>query len=194
MAIPIKGFSRYTIDETGRVYSQTSKRYLHPSPDNRGYMGVELVSDDGKSKRVLIHRLVAMAFIPNKGNLPQVNHKDENKANNNVQNLEWCTAQYNMNYGTAPARRRESTEWFYKSERIKAISRENGKAVSKRVSQFTKDGDWIATYESAKAASLATGAPHSKILEVCAGKPHRKTTGGFVWKYERSDGLLAFQY
>lgn len=64
-----------------------------------GYCSVAL-SKDGKIKRYKIHRLVAQAFIPNPEGLPQVNHKDENKTNNNVDNLEWCTSKYNINYGS----------------------------------------------------------------------------------------------
>ena len=156
-------------------------------------MGVELVGDDGVSKRLLVHRLVAMAFIPNKDNLPQVNHKDENKGNNNVQNLEWCTARYNMTYGTGPTRRRKSTEWFYKSERLKNTSRENGKVVSRPVEQYDRSGNFIARYDSGKDASKATGFSHSHIMECCAGKRY-KTVGGFVWRYERGNDLLVFQY
>lgn len=66
--------------------------------DKRGYMQVTLTLN-GKRKYCNVHRLVAEAFIPNPDDLPQINHKDENKLNNNVNNLEWCTAKYNCNYG-----------------------------------------------------------------------------------------------
>ena len=68
-----------------------------------GYVSTRL-SKNGEVKNCLVHRLVAMAFIPNPNNLPQVNHKDENKQNNHVDNLEWCDRLYNNNYGTAKAR------------------------------------------------------------------------------------------
>lgn len=63
-----------------------------------GYVSMYL-SKNGKKKRYLVHRLVAEAFIPNPDNLPEINHKDENKVNNCVENLEWCTPKYNANYG-----------------------------------------------------------------------------------------------
>lgn len=73
------------------------------------YLGVSL-SKEGKRKSFLIHRLVAEAFVENPFNLPQVNHKDENKFNNNVSNLEWCTAEYNDNYGSRNQKIRENFE------------------------------------------------------------------------------------
>ena len=73
------------------------------SADKKHYMEVNL-SKNNKVTHYLIHRLVAQAFIPNPNNLPQVNHKDENRENNRVDNLEWCTAEYNTNYGTRALR------------------------------------------------------------------------------------------
>lgn len=72
-----------------------------------GYLKV-VFSKNGIVKKYLVHRLVAQAFIPNPDNLPQVNHKDEDKTNNMVDNLEWCTAKYNINYGTSKERRIET--------------------------------------------------------------------------------------
>ena len=66
---------------------------------NDGYIHIS-ISYNGKITNFFVHRLVANAFIPNPDNLKQVNHKDENKANNNVENLEWCDSEYNINYGT----------------------------------------------------------------------------------------------
>ena len=71
--------------------------------DTKGYVMVTL-KKDGKTSRYRIHRLVAKAFIPNTDNLPQINHKDENKENNCVDNLEWCTNIYNNHYGTRISR------------------------------------------------------------------------------------------
>ena len=67
--------------------------------DSKGYLQVELRDDYGKRKIKKVHRLVAETFIPNPDNLPEVNHKDENKQNPSVSNLEWCTSKYNSNYG-----------------------------------------------------------------------------------------------
>lgn len=116
---PVKGYEGlYEVSNKGRVKSL--KRYsvrfghqkelvgeklmsLHKSSE--GYIIVHL-SKDGERKSKSVHRLVAQAFIPNPHCYPLINHKDENKANNHVENLEWCTQEYNVNYGTAHKRAR----------------------------------------------------------------------------------------
>lgn len=101
---------KYQISNLGRVKSlpkrkgrgigyDIGERVLRPSINGRGYEQVVLCKD-GKTKTFAIHKLVARHFIENPGNLKQVNHKDENKQNNAVSNLEWCTQQYNNTYGT----------------------------------------------------------------------------------------------
>ena len=94
----------YQVSNLGRVKSlgndKTRKeKILKPKINNNGYLKVGLYKN-GKVKIFLVHRLVATAFIPNPDNLPVVNHRDENPSNNSVENLEWCTAKYNINYGT----------------------------------------------------------------------------------------------
>ena len=97
---PIEGYEdKYLISNTGKVKSLYRNIILKPKTDKDGYKEVSL-HKNGKSKTKKIHRLVAYAFIPNPNNLPQVNHKNENKENNHVENLEWCTSEYNNNYGT----------------------------------------------------------------------------------------------
>ena len=96
---------KYQISNLGRIRSlkdthgNYKERLLNPTPNLRGYLG-QCVSKDGIKKRITIHRLVAQTFIPNPNNYPEVNHKDEDKNNNSVSNLEWCTRLYNINYGT----------------------------------------------------------------------------------------------
>lgn len=74
------------------------ERMLKPRLNTKGYMFVSLSKDD-KKKTFYVHRMVAKAFIPNPNNYPQINHKDEDRKNNCVDNLEWCTNKYNCNYG-----------------------------------------------------------------------------------------------
>lgn len=89
----------YQVTSCGKVWSYRSKKFLKPRRKKNGYLQVNLCKD-GKQKNYLIHRLVAEAYLPNPNNLPCVNHKDENKENNALQNLEWCTYEYNNSYGS----------------------------------------------------------------------------------------------
>lgn len=105
----VQGFENYDISNLGNVRSwvdnaskrRTSPKLLKPSPDKNGYVSVSLyLNSSTRAKRILIHRLVAITFIPNPNGLPQVNHKDENKSNNRIDNLEWCTSKYNLIYSS----------------------------------------------------------------------------------------------
>ena len=101
---PVVGFEGlYEISNLGRVkslnYKRTGKeKILKPNKHRKGYLRVELCRD-GKVKHFLIHRLVAIAFLPNPMGFTEINHKDENKSNNAISNIEWCSAKYNTNYG-----------------------------------------------------------------------------------------------
>ena len=96
--LKIKDFEYYTIDKNGNVFSIRKNKYLKPYLDRKnGYLSVAL-HKDGTHKNYRVHRLVAETFISNPSNLPQVNHIDGNKLNNNVENLEWCTSQQNIQH------------------------------------------------------------------------------------------------
>lgn len=92
--------TNYSVSNLGNVKNHKRNRVLTPIRDKDGYLAVKLCIQ-GKEYRRLIHRLVAIAFIKNPDNLPQIKHKDKNPANNNVTNLEWCTNQYNSEYSLA---------------------------------------------------------------------------------------------
>lgn len=91
----IKGYPDYQISNRGRVWSAKSNSYLKPCKNNKGYYLTHLIAKNGKRKTELIHRLVALTFIDNPNGYPEVNHKDRNKDNNTVENLEWCTRSQN---------------------------------------------------------------------------------------------------
>lgn len=94
---------KYEISNFGNVRDKQSKRLKKSTTKDNGYI-VYSFWINGRTKQEYAHRLVALTFIPNPNDLPQVNHKDENKQNNRVDNLEWCTPQYNNTYGTARSR------------------------------------------------------------------------------------------
>jgi hypothetical protein len=110
------GYDGYEVSNLGRVksykYDKINGKIMKPYKDTKGYLQIDLQLDGRKRENrvhLAVHRLVAMAFIPNSDNLPQVNHKDEDKTNNCVGNLEWCTNDYNAHYGTHIERVAEKT-------------------------------------------------------------------------------------
>ena len=144
----------YAITPEGEVWSYRRKKFLTPRDNGTGYLRVKLCKD-GKVKKYMIHRLVAEAYIPNTDNLPQVNHKDENKANNCLQNLEWCDAKYNSNYGT-------------RNEKFK-----------KPILQYDLNGNFIKEWPSATDVGKEANDNICKCL-----KGRQKTAYGYVWKYK----------
>ena len=94
----VVGFANYECNSSGQVRSKKTSKILKPSTHKKGYLQVVLYVNSKKSYTRKIHRLVALTFIDNPYDLPEVNHKDENKTNNCVDNLEWCTGSYNMEY------------------------------------------------------------------------------------------------
>lgn len=127
-----------------------------------GYSYVGL-SNAKLQKNILIHRAVALAFLSNPSNYPVVNHKDEDKSNNKVSNLEWCTVKYNTNYGTGIQRMRKN--------------------LSKPVAQYDKQGNLLHTYNSITEASRQFQSHYAftGISKCCIGK--LETSYGYVWKF-----------
>lgn len=157
----------YQVSDKGRVKSlgngksgNSKKKILKASKTGGGYMLVNLCKE-GNIKHYTIHRLVAQAFIDNPDNLPEVNHKDENKENNAVNNLEWCTKEYNINYGTARKRMAEKQ--------------------SKAVIGISKVSGLILEFPSTQEASRQTGINRGNISSCCIGK--LKSAGGYYWMY-----------
>lgn len=165
----------YMVDARGNVFSLKRNRVMTPSKSNNGYLQVHLTKD-GKMKSFKIHRLVAMAFIPNPYNLPQVNHKDEDKYNNHVYNLEWCTQSYNLNYNDGQKRRA-------KNRNYEDISRKRSNSQSKEVTQYDFDGSIIAVWKNAYVAEKH-GYDRCMINQCCIG--NKKSHRGYIWKYTNS--------
>lgn len=113
----VKEYPSYEVSNMGNIRNIHTNKCLKQMKDIYGYLRVNLVYKDEngikKRRKVQVHRIVAKAFIPNPNNLPQINHIDEVKTNNVIDNLEWCTQYYNSNYGTA-RRRASITHTGYK--------------------------------------------------------------------------------
>ena len=151
----IKGYEGlYAVTSCGKVWSYKYKKFLKPGANGDGYLHVNLCKN-GKAKKYYIHRLVAEAYMPNPDNLPQINHKDENKENNCLQNLEWCDAKYNSNYGT-------------RNEKLK-----------KPILQFTLDGDLVREWPSANDVGKEV---QGHICDCLKGR--LKTAYGYKWFYK----------
>lgn len=132
----ISKFPKYEVSSKGRIRKISTNKLLYIKEHTAGYRQV-IIQEKGKKYYLYIHRLVAEAFIPNPNDYPYINHKDECKHNNNVDNLEWCTPKYNANYGTC-------------KERM-------GKAHHKRVKQYTRDGVFIREWDSYSEAESSLG-------------------------------------
>ena len=91
---------RYAATKNGQIYSYINHRFIKSYDNLYGYLISDLVDKNGKRKHVRVHRAVAMAYLPNPLGLEQVNHMDEDTYNNKLSNLEWCSREYNINYGT----------------------------------------------------------------------------------------------
>ena len=160
----IEGYENlYQVSNMGRVKSMgngnsnKSKEMIMKQTKNRkGYHMIRLCKE-GVGKGFSVHRLVAQAFIPNPNNLPQVNHIDEEKTNNIVDNLEWCTAEYNVKYGT----RTDKT--------------------SKQILQITSENKVVRFWKSIRNVENVLGFSNSNIQKCCVGK--KNTAYGYKWQY-----------
>ena len=152
----VKDFPNYLVSDKGEIYSLYTNKYLSPKTTEFGYL-VVILTHNGIKKTKRVHRLVAEAFIPNPNNLPEINHKDENKLNNSVDNLEWCNRTYNNNYGT-----RNSKVSYAMSKKVICV--ETG-----------------IIYDSITFASKSTGVNRTGISKVVTGE--RETAGGYHWEY-----------
>lgn len=157
----IKGYEGYQVSDWGRVKNlKFGRERILKGRKARGYLYVGLYQD-GKQVIKKVHRLVAEAFLENPQNLPQVNHKDEDKTNNSVENLEWCDSKYNNNYGTANQRRTEKL-----SRRVDQIDMITSEVIHQ----------WKSTRECGR-----NGFNQSAVGKCARGE--RKTHKGFIWKY-----------
>lgn len=159
----IEGYEgSYQISNLGRVKSlerynskgdKLKEKILKNRVNSQGYLSVVLYRDNTK-KQYKVHKLVAKHFIPNPNNLPYINHINQQKNNNRVENLEWCTPQYNSNY-----------------------------SLGKPILQFTKSGEIVRKWGSAMNIQRELGFNQGCITNCCRLKPLNKTAYGFIWRY-----------
>lgn len=158
----------YSVSNLGRVKSLKrllndgrlwKERILKPET-NHGYLRVRLCDNNGK-KHKRVHILVAEAFIPNPNDYPYVNHKDENKSNNRVDNLEWCTAKYNSNYGSCTFK--------------------IAKKLAKPIAQYNLDNEFIQKFKSISDASRKTGFNIAPLSNCCNNKC--ENAYGYKWRF-----------
>lgn len=142
----IEGFNGVEISNLGNIRSQRIQgsttgarsdepRMLRTKSNNHGYICINL-RDNGKSKVIYVHRAVAQAFIPNPNNFPQVNHKDEDKSNNCIDNLEWCDSKYNQNYGSIRKRISEAKKGKQTGENNPFFGKHHSEETRKKLSQL----------------------------------------------------------
>lgn len=164
----------YMVSNKGRIKSlsvidsfgkQTPERIMNGSFPKIGYHFVTLTKNK-KRIRCGVHTIVARAFIQNPNNLPMVNHKDENKLNNCVENLEWCSARDNLMHNDGHIRR--------------------GKKMKRPILQCTSGGEIIMEYEDVGHAEMATGLSSTSILRRCNGV-YNTPLGGYYWKYKNEN-------
>lgn len=136
----IPDYPNYQVSNLGNVRNIKTGRILSSGINNSGYINVSLCKN-GEAKNYMVHRLVASAFIPNPKNLPEINHKDHNRQNNCVDNLEWCTRQYNIEYSN-----------------------------SKQVAQYDLKGNLINIWKSTREIQRQLGFDNSAISKCCLGK------------------------
>lgn len=151
------------------TFKLIQEKILKPKVDRKGYLYVQLYKN-GKSKMFKVHRLVAQTFIPNLRNKPQVNHKDGNKQNNFIDNLEWCTNTENQKHA-----------WKIGLQKSR-FSKNNSKA--KKVMQYDLQGNFIREWNCMMDIEREINISHTSISLCCRNKV--ENTRGYIWKYKNA--------
>lgn len=162
----IRSIDRFVVSSDGIRQFRHGKT-IKQRKNQKGYKIVRL-SKNGEAKNKFVHILVLESFCKRPDGLNQINHKDENKENNRLDNLEYCNNVYNQNYGSCSVNKSKSTI--------------NDKRKSKQVIQFTKDGTFIKEFPSLHEVERTLGFKHGHIRDACNEKLH--TAYGYKWKWK----------
>lgn len=149
----IKEYPLYSVSTAGRVMKNSSRKIMKPSKKTNGYMAINLFTADGRRKKELVHRLVALTFIPNVEHLPEVNHIDGIRDNNIVSNLEWVTRKENIEKSS-----------IFKKIRVRKIN-----------------SDFVCDYDSINDACAALGLTGSNV-SACLHDKRQKTHRGYIFE------------
>ena len=158
--------TNYSVSKDGQIKNKDDK-ILKPTTTYGGYLRLSLYTEPKVRASFLVHRLVAEVFIPNPENKESVNHKDGNKINNNLSNLEWATCGENVRHRYAEL--------------------ETKKTVHKAVIQFDLEGNSLCWYESVAEAERETGINKVTISGCCHKKPFRLTAGYYKWRFAEEE-------
>lgn len=156
----VKEYERYEVNKKGEIRHKKRKRILTPRKNSGGYLYVNF-NIKGERKNFAVHRIVANAFIPNPNGYLEVNHKDYDRTNNNVDNLEWVSSSQNKFHAL--------------------LKEENRDAKGKSVNQYSKDGTFIKTHKTVSKAAKEVGCTVGAISNCCLGRS--KTSMGFQWSF-----------
>lgn len=173
-----ENFPLYSVSNKGNVKNNSTGKLRKLVTNRYNYIELCLYDCDGNKRTIQIHRLVALGFLPNPNNLPMVNHKDENTTNNCVDNLEWCTQKYNINYGS-----RNSKVSKALTGRKRPCRSGKNNNTSHAVIQLTLDGTFVQKFEFIKQAE-EQGFNATCISDCCRGQ--QKSHKGYKWIYQEN--------
>lgn len=170
----IKSLSRFinNCKENSLIGFYSKERIIKQSISKTGYYVCTLFKN-GKGRTFKVHRLVAEAFIDNPNELPIINHRDGNKLNNSLDNLEWCDYSHNNKEAYKQGLKENNLKWLI----------ECNKKKRKRINQYDREGNFIKQWESIHEAEKKLKIYHINIIKVCKGE--RFTAGGYIWKYAK---------
>lgn len=169
---------QFYVTEDGTVFRVLNNivKKCNVALNRDGYQEVSVRSKTHGYHKIRVHKLVALAYLPNPNNYPVINHKDEDKTNNHVSNLEWCTVDHNNHWNN----RYGKTKWSHKSPSQEALEK-----LRKPVVQIDPStGNTIGEFKSAMEAAKVLCIDNSRICKCCHKNSGFLTAGGYAWKFK----------